>query len=440
MNQEKINSISNTLKKTRLRRSFLVCKTFELKFDMSHISNKKLETLNLLFTEAKWLYNHILALSKTENFNIFKFNPLIKKVDTLDFERNKVERDLTVIGSQIKQAVFNRLLDSIKGLSELKKKGHKVGKLKFKSYLKSVPLKQFEVTYRFNPENKNQVKIQNIKGYLRINGWKQIPAEAEFANATLVKKNKNFYLMVTVFVPKTVTEFKKESIGIDFGIRSTITLSTGDKIKINLPERNRTKKLRRDLSRKQGSKKKSKKSNSYFKNLQLVNKSIDVTNNQKKDVRQKITSAITSNCKIVCVQDESIKAWKDGNFGKQVHNSVLGGIMRDLKLKSHTLKLVEKYFPTTQLCRKCLKLNKIGLEETEYSCDCEYNWERDHHSALTVEDCGLGRIGFNENREIVFLGGHKELKTRVERCTSSLNIFKNIESKYISMKPEANEL
>jgi len=188
MNESKNNSISKSLKATRQRRKSLACKTYELKFDMSHISNNKLDKINQLFRESKWLYNHILSLNENKEFNIFKFNPLIEKVITLDKDKNKVEKDLEIIGSQIKQSVHNRMLDSINGLAKLKAKGYKVGKLKFKSHLNSIPLKQAGVTYKFS-KNKNQVKIQNIKSWYRINGLKQIPKDAEFANATLVKRN-----------------------------------------------------------------------------------------------------------------------------------------------------------------------------------------------------------------------------------------------------------
>jgi len=64
-----------------------IVKTDELKIDKSHLSENQLDKLNLLFIEAKWLYNHILNLNKSEEFDLFKFNPLINEVDSLDFEK-----------------------------------------------------------------------------------------------------------------------------------------------------------------------------------------------------------------------------------------------------------------------------------------------------------------------------------------------------------------
>lgn len=421
MDDSKINLIGKTLKETKQRRKLLCCKTYELKFDMSHMSNENIKSMNLLFIEAKWLYNHILSLDQSDEFDIFKFNPLIRDVKTLDHDKNVIERNLTIIGSQIKQSIHNRMLDSIKSLSELKKNGNNIGSLKFKSRINSIPLKQFNVTYKFHKSKENYVKIQNIKGYFKVNGRNQIPGNAEFSNATLVKKNNNFYLMATVFVPKTESVFEQKSVGIDFGIESTIALSTGEKFKVNFPETHRTKVLRRKLSRKIGAKKKERKSKSYLKNLNLVNISVDKINNKKKDIRHKIVSSIVNRFETVCVQDERIKEWKDGKFGKQVHNSVLGGIMSDLKNKSHILKTIRKYAPTTILCPKCLKFNHIGLSVRIYKCECGYIEDRDIKSAQTIEEMGMGRLDYES-----FLTEYKELKTPVEGCATVANFSNEV--------------
>lgn len=405
----KSDIIKNTLKQTLQRRKLLDCKVYELKLDLSHLSNKKLNDLNLLFLESKWLYNHILSQG-----NIFQIDTKINSVNALDKNKNPVVKELNILGSQIKQSIHTRIMDSIRALAILKKNGFKVGRLKFKSRINSIPLKQYDTTYRFHETRPNYVKIQNIKGYFKVNGIKQIPKNTEFANANLIHKSNNFYLVLTCFVPKKTKVFKKKEVGIDFGIESTITLSNGKKYKVDIPENRRTRHLRRTLSRKQGSKKKSKKSKSYLKNLSLLNKSISKTNHQKKDAKNKIVSDIVNTYETICVQDESIKQWKDGWFGKQVHNSVLGGIMKDLKSKSHTLKIVDKYIPTTQLCPRCFKLNKFGLETREYECECGYVKDRDIHSAQNILEIGMNRLDISK-----VLTEYKHSKILMEEMTSA---------------------
>lgn len=422
----KSDIIKETLRQTRLKRSTQDCKVFELKIDTSHISNKKLNDLKLLFTESKWLYNHILNQK-----NIFDFDTKISVVQALDKDKNTVDKTLSIIGSQIKQSIHSRIIDSIIALSKLKEKHYKVGKLKFKSRIKSIPLKQYGVTFRFNPTKPNYIKFQNIKGYFKLNGIKQIPQNAEITNAILINKNNNYYIKLTCYIQKETKNFLEKEIGIDFGIQDNIVLSNGEKFNINIPESTRTRKLRRKLSRKHGYKKGQKKSKSFYKNLNLINASIDKINNQKKDCKNKIVSKIVNNYETVCVQDENIKQWKDGMFGKQVHNSVLGGIMKDLCVKSHTLKIVDKYMPTTQLCPVCFKLNKISLKQREYICECGYKNDRDIHAAQNILNIGMNRLDINKVST-----EYRHYKSPMEGIVSAVDL----NSKLFLLKSEANVL
>lgn len=406
MNESKKIKTKETLKKTKSRRSLLSCKTYELKFDLSHLSNKKLEDLKLLFLESKWLYNHILSQN-----DIFQVDTKLNVVNALDKNKKPITKELNIIGSQIKQGIHTRMLESIESLKALKENGYKVGKLKFKSRINSIPLKQFGNTYKFHEVKPNYIKIQNIKGYFKVTGIKQIPKNAEFANAKLINKHNNFYLHITCFIPKIVKEFPEKETGLDFGIETTLTLMDDKnnikKYDIDIPESKRSRKLRKRLSRKQGSKKKSKKSKSYLKNLSLLNNSINKTTNLKIDKKNKIVSEITNTYETICVQDDDIKEWQEGNFGKTVHNSALGGIKRALFLKAHTLKALPKWDPTSQLCgrilldgSRCMKLNKFELHERTYSCECGNVQDRDPHSAYVTLEIGTGRISREDLEKI----------------------------------------
>ena len=114
--------------------------------------------------------------------------------------------------------------------------------------------------------------------------------------------------------------------------------------------------------------------------------------NKKKDIRHKIVSAITNNYRYVCFQDESIHAWHSGNHGKKVQFSGIGGIISDLKHKSHTPLEVEKFFPSTQLCPSCGAKKKLSLSERTYKCECGFNMDRDKKSAIMIETEGLKQI------------------------------------------------
>lgn len=109
-------------------------------------------------------------------------------------------RNLDHIGSQMKQTVYTDIKSSIKALSKLKKKGFKVGRLKFKSEIGAVSLKQYGTTYKFH--NDHLVKIQNIHGLVRVNGLDQIKDNVEFANAKLLNRADGYYLTVTTYTER----------------------------------------------------------------------------------------------------------------------------------------------------------------------------------------------------------------------------------------------
>ena len=448
-------AITNTLRATKARRKAMACRTFQLKFDTSHISKSQLDNLNLLFIESKWLYNNLIALNKNRsetNFNIFKFDPLtLKEAEIKDKDGNLIKKELNIIGSQIKQEVHSRMLDSIKALAGLKKAGFPHGNLGFSSKCTSIPLKQFGTTYKIHNRKKNYIKIQGISGYFKVMGLKQIPANAEFASATLIKNGKDFYLNVSTYCAQVERVFKAKSIGIDFGIKDSIVLSNGEKYDFNFPESKRTRKLQRKLSRKQGSKKNSKKSHSYKKLLAILNNDINKNNRKKIDAKNKIVSYLTNKYETICVQDENIKGWQEGRYGKKVHNSILGGIMNDLKLKSSTLKIIERYTPTTQPCRACHRLTPHDPSARVFRCaHCGYECDRDIHSALTIEDYGMGRMVYDGiSKTVSRVGDFKvdagriDYKTPVEGCSSvwkSVEIFRDrVSGKSILLKPEAHD-
>ena len=88
--------------------------------------------------------------------------------------------------------------------------------------------------------------------------------------------------------------------------------------------------------------------------------------------------------------------------------------MRDLQSKSHTLKIVDKYIPTTQLCPQCFKLNKIGLNQREYSCSCGYKKDRDIHSAFNILEIGMDRL---DSKKVLM--EYKHYKSPMEGMTSA---------------------
>lgn len=377
----KSEQIKKTIQETKQKRKSQTCKVYEVKLDKSHLFNSTLNHLNKLFLEAKWLYNY--QLSKKD---IFNFSYKINRVIVLNKDKKKERRKLDCLSSQMKQSLVDRVKQNIINLSRSKKNGNKIGGLKFKSQINSIPLKQYGNTYKIL--DNNYIKIQGLKQQLKVNGLKQIPQESEIANANLIRRNNNFYLKVTCFLPRVKKIKTNRVIGLDFGIKNNIIDSDGNKYNFQFPESKQLKKISKKLHRaKLGSK------NRYKVKCKL-NKTYTKLTNQKKDVKNKFISKLVKENDYICIQDENIAGWKSSKlkgFGRKIHHSIMEGIISDLKHKPETL-MMGRFFPSTQLCPICKKKNKLSLHQRVYICSCGYVEDRDKHSARNIKLEGLKQI------------------------------------------------
>jgi putative transposase len=142
-------------KLTRDRHASMTCKTYEVKIDKSHLSKTKSNFLQSVFREAKWLYNYILSSD-----DIFAVPMNLKEVTVLNKDKVPEIRELDNLSSHMVQEVINRTRINIVALNRSKKAGNKVGKLKYKSYVNSVPLKQYNNTYKVTGKS---IKLQGCK-------------------------------------------------------------------------------------------------------------------------------------------------------------------------------------------------------------------------------------------------------------------------------------
>ena len=134
--------------------------------------------LKLLFLQAKWFCNMIIGSA-----DVFAFDSSITQVEVKKGETTE-KRELDLLSSQMKQGLLDRIKQDIIDLAKKKKKGQKVGRLKFKKKVQSIPLKQYQNTYKI--EFSNKIHIQNLTGWIKVRGLKQLPKDAEFASAVLL--------------------------------------------------------------------------------------------------------------------------------------------------------------------------------------------------------------------------------------------------------------
>lgn len=242
----------------------------------------------MLFVEGKWFYNHVLAMKKN-GIKLRAINPTnIKEVKHFDKNRNEVISRLKTLSSQEKQAIITRMISNEKTIASLiKNKFQNHGQLQFKSDLTCIPLKQYGNTYSFKSCNK--VKIAGISGTVLVKTGDQLQSVDELANANLIKRADGYYLKVTAFINKeNFKDVKKngKEIGLDFGIKTNLTTSEGEKIDVSVGESDRLKKLQREMFRR------TKGSNNRHKTINLIQREYLKLSNKKKDKANKIVSKL----------------------------------------------------------------------------------------------------------------------------------------------------
>ena len=391
MKNERIKENGKT---TRLRHASMRPFVTELKLDLKCLNNAECGKLFMYFTECRWLCNYLIGL-ESDKFRCFSTKT--RSITSLDKDGNPVARQLTMPAKLI-QTVYSSLKQDMKALAEKRRKtGRKNGKLKFRSSYDSIELNQYGNTHWicFGPEGnangkyKSTIHIAGIKRPIRVFGMAQIPADAEYASAKLVKKPSGIYLMLTCYVPKN--EEKKDTenkpdIGIDFGIKTAITTSEGEKFDISVREQKRLKGLQKKLARQK------KGSEGWYDTRKRIQREYERLSNKRKAIANQVYHDIVTGRKLVVIQDENIKGWHKGLFGKQVQNSALGTLKRKLMANDKVL-VIDRFFPSTRMCICGHMHDSITLSDRVFVCpSCGYTEDRDVKSAKTLLLAGKHEI------------------------------------------------
>lgn len=304
LTEEERQKIRDSLKATRERRQNQSIKVIELKVNCHQTSKEIFAKMNNCFKQAKWIENDMLAWSeRCDENNIFKYEYLDHKViQRKDKDGNFIAENID-IPVYFHRALVKQVKQDIMNLSKAKKKGNKVGRLKFKSEVNCIPI----ITGGVRIIDNSHITIPGFSK-LKVYGLDQLKTfeNYEIADGRFVRKVSGFYVKVSVCVEKKNNIQKKnyKEVGLDFGIKDNIITSDGEKFNCNVQESEQLKFLQKQLHRKQkGSKR-------YYKLLRQIKCEYEHLSNKKTDETNKLISYFLKNYDIVYFQDENISEWK----------------------------------------------------------------------------------------------------------------------------------
>lgn len=372
----KNEQIKASIAKTSQRRKSQICRVYKVKIDESRLSVKQKEQLKMLFIEAKWFYNWLLA--NKENLSSINAQK-IHTIEKLNKDKQEETVELRFIKSSQRDSVLEGIKSSLKTMKSLREKGiQKHGTLKFTSEYKSIELKQFGITHKIR--GKRAMIIQGISKKVPVNGLKQLPENCDIANAKLLNTPTGYYVALTTYSFKNdVKEVAKTKpiIGIDFGCQTSLIYSDGrTKTTIAIGETEHLKRLQRKLA------KQTKGSNNRNRTKKLINIEYQKISNRKNDITNKIVAELKQH-KLVVIQDEQLASWQKNHHGKAIQHSCLGRIKTKLKQLDNCI-VLSKDIPTTKICMNCGKVHEMKLSDRAFQCDCGIKEDRDIHAAKNM--------------------------------------------------------
>lgn len=237
----------------------------------------------------------------------------------------------------------------------------------------------------------------------------KIPYESfSLQNATLSKKGKYFYISLALKVSKEsynkVHKLKDTSnfvLGIDLGIKSHLTLSSG--VHINLPASldkvtGKIVKESKKLSKKQHPRTKGSKavkSKNYLKQSLKVCNLYHKKDNILSDYIHKTTSLLSNNYGTIVVEGLPVKnLLKNRKLSASIHRQSWNRFINTLKykceLKGVTLITADRYYPSSKTCSRCGNIKKdMRLSDRVYNCtSCGLKIDRDLNASLNLKHLG----------------------------------------------------
>ena len=339
---------------------------------------------------CRQLYNHILESLNTARTNGEKHDWNWTSAMIPQWKRSTFPQFKEVY-SKVAQMTNDTLWDNIKSLSALKKKGFRVGRLRFKGqgWYNTLNYNQsgFKIDYDHKKIEFSKIGIINAKIHRQINGK---------VKGIIIKHTSTdqWYACIQCDTESVLLPRTGKSVGIDLGVSKFAHDSDNHIIenpKYMQQSLAKLKTLQRSVSRKK--KGSSNRRKAKFKLTKLHAHIV----NQRKDHLHKASSYYIKNYDTICVEKLNIKPLTRKGKSKTLHRNILdagwGLFFQYLSYKAQSagrqlIKVPPQY--TSQNCSQCGTRVPKELSDRLHVCPhCGYIADRDYNASLNIKKRGL---------------------------------------------------
>ena len=346
---------------------------------------------------SRFIYNHFLAKwneiyeSTGKGLTYNKCSSELPKMKMAEETSWLKEVDSIALQSSLKnlEDAFSRFFKKQNQKPRFKSKSNTVQSYKTKNNHGSIEL--FEKHIKL--PKLGMVKLRNSQNH---NG--------RILNATIRKTPTGKYF-VSIVVEKEIHPLTKtgSSVGIDLGLESFATLSTGDKVgnekfltglSTKLAKEQKILSRRALVAKKLG--RKLSESKNYQKQRIKVAKIHEKIANKRNDFLNKLSTEIIKNHDIICIEDLSSKnLMKNRRLAKSIGDVSWFTFTRMLKYKSEWYEKqvikISQWYPSSQLCSDCgYNSGKKALNVRDWTCsNCGSHHDRDINASVNILNEGL---------------------------------------------------
>lgn len=365
----------------------IITKTYKQKLYRCSEKTKHLDNLLII---AKQVYNHCIALHKRyyklyhNSLNVYQLQKHITKI------KHTHKKYWCQLNSQAIQDITERIDKAFKLFFVERKRGNKkISTPNFKCLHKYHSITYKTSGYKYS---QNSVLIQG-KTY-KLFKDKQINGKIK---TITVKKNSigDWYICVAVqeSVEQSLPRTGK-TVGLDFGLKTFLTTSDGQKI--TSPEflksgMTKFRKLSKKLSKKvKGS------NNRKEARLSLARYQAKITN-KRDDWQWKIARQLVANYDIISVETLNIKAMQQ-IWGRKISDLAISSFYSKLdylcKVEGKTFVKIDRWYASSKTCHVCGHvLKELSLSQRTWTCPkCHTLHDRDDNASKNIEMVGTSTI------------------------------------------------
>lgn len=360
---------------------------------------------------ARWSYNYAITRDREHYLNYLEDNTLSKTLT-----EGQIRKELTVLKNTthpwLKEVGSNVIKQAVKDWNDARNRFFKgLGKApKYKSRNTSKP--SFYVNY----ESLRRVEggfVGERLGILKTTqSLPRIPKGTHYKNPRISFDGKYWYLSFSYEVPEISVELTDLVIGVDLGIKTLVTLSTGEFIE-NINKSRRVKQLEKQLRREQrhlarqlqantkgylttenGNRKPIYKwSLELCSNIQETKRKIKLIYRKLHSIRMNHLHQTTSYLvkqlpKGIVIEDLNVKGMmKNRYLAKHIQNAMFSEFRRQLEYKCLQygiyLVVADRFYPSSKTCSYCGNIkSELNLNERVYKCSsCGLKKDRDLNAA-----------------------------------------------------------